>query len=123
MGRLRDLIHSAIESQLVSPGRLGEAAQFAHELNRRSSDFFVGRRRFEIVKSLNISTHDTCASSNRNSVSGLSSEHGLVDLLRITQHDEANVTHVFLRHALHFRGSDRAQLFQKHERVVPASAD
>ena len=47
------------------------------------------------------------------SVTRLSREHVLIDLLRIAQHDKAKVVHVLLRDALHVGGRDCAQLFQK----------
>src|SRR5579883_669743 len=36
---------------------MGEAAQLADELQRRSAHFFVGRRRFEIEKGADVATH------------------------------------------------------------------
>src|ERR1700738_1495663 len=69
---------------------------------------------------LRIARKDACA---QNSASRLSREHVLVDLLRIAEHDETYVAHVFLRHALHVRRCYRAQLFQKHERVATARSE
>ncbi len=57
MGCLRDLVYGATEGQFVRFGRLGEAAEFADELQRRRADFFVRRRRFEVVQGLDVSTH------------------------------------------------------------------
>ena len=37
---------------------LAEAAELADKLQRRRADLFVGRRRFEVVQSLNVSTHN-----------------------------------------------------------------
>jgi hypothetical protein len=55
--RLCHLFDSIIEGNLVGLRGLGEAAELPHELQRRRADFFLCRRRFEIVQSLNISTH------------------------------------------------------------------
>src|SRR5438552_18876129 len=60
---------------------------------------------------------------NEPSASRLSREHVLIDLLRIAEHNETYVAHVFLRDALHVRRRDRAQLFQKYERVAPTATD
>ena len=59
----------------------------------------------------------------RDSTTSLSDENVLVDLLWVAEHDEANVAHVFLRNALDVGRGDCAQLFQKHQRVAPATAD
>jgi hypothetical protein len=53
----RHLIYGTIERELVGLRRPCEAAEFANKLQRRSADFFVRRRRFEIVQGLNVSTH------------------------------------------------------------------
>jgi hypothetical protein len=58
--RLRDLFDCTIEGNLIGLRGLGEAAELPHELQRRREDFFLCRRRFEIVQSLNISTHSIC---------------------------------------------------------------
>lgn len=60
----RHLVHGAIEGEFVGLGGLGESAQFADELQRRRTDFFVRRRRFEVVQRLNISTHSICSPPN-----------------------------------------------------------
>src|ERR1700687_865311 len=57
------------------------------------------------------------------STSSLSDENVLINLLWVAEHNEANVAHVFLRNALNVCRGDGAQLFQKHQRVVPATAD
>ena len=54
---LRHLIHCAIENFFVRFGRFRKAAEFTNELQRRRTDLFLGRRRFEVMKGLNISTH------------------------------------------------------------------
>jgi hypothetical protein len=58
--RLRDLFDCIIEGNLVGLRGPGEAAELPHELQRRGTDFFLCRRGFEIVQSLNISTHSIC---------------------------------------------------------------
>ena len=58
MRSLRHLIHSAIEGGFVGLRRLAEAAELSNELKRRRADFFVGRRWFEVVQGLNVSTHN-----------------------------------------------------------------
>src|SRR5712671_906792 len=60
---------------------------------------------------------------NSDSVSRLTHKYVLIDLGRIAEHDEANVAHIFLRHALHVRGCHDAQLFEKLQRVAPAATD
>lgn len=54
---LRHLVYGTIEGELVGPRGLGEAAEFADELQRRGADFFVRRRRFEVMQGLNVSAH------------------------------------------------------------------
>jgi hypothetical protein len=58
--RLRHLFDCIIEGNLIGLRGPGEAAELPHELQRRRTDFFLSRRRFEIVQSLNISTHSIC---------------------------------------------------------------
>jgi hypothetical protein len=57
VGCLRDLLHGAIESDFVSLGGLRETTKFPDELQRRRVNFFVSRRRFEVMQGLDISTH------------------------------------------------------------------
>ena len=52
-----------------------------------------------------------------------SREHALIDLRRISEHDEAKVAHVLLRDALHLSRGDSVQLVQKLQRVAPAAAE
>jgi hypothetical protein len=61
---LRHLFHGAIESDFVCLGGLCEAAQLSDELQRRRTDFFVRRRRFEIVQGFNVSTHNVGSPPN-----------------------------------------------------------
>lgn len=57
MCRLRDLVYGATEGEFVRLGGLCEAAEFADELQRRRADFFVRRRRFEVMQGLDVSAH------------------------------------------------------------------
>ena len=54
---MRDLVYGATEGQFVRLGGLCEAAEFSDELKRRRADFFVRRRRFEVMQGLNASAH------------------------------------------------------------------
>ena len=56
---LGHLIDRAIEGEFVGAGGLCEAAKFSDELQRRRVNFFVCRRRFEVVQGLNVSTHSS----------------------------------------------------------------
>src|SRR5207247_8549849 len=58
VSRLRHLVDRAIEGEFVSLRGLVKAAELADELQRIRADPFVGRRRFEVVQSLNVSTHN-----------------------------------------------------------------
>src|ERR1700730_10608264 len=64
MRDVSDLINCAIESLFVRFGRFGEATQFPNELERRRADFFLGRRRREVVKGFDVSTHKNLSSGN-----------------------------------------------------------
>jgi hypothetical protein len=55
---LRHLVYCPIEGGFVGLGGLCEAAEFADELQRRRADFFIRRRRFEVVQGFDVSTHD-----------------------------------------------------------------
>jgi len=55
---LRHLVYGVIKGEFVGPRRLCEAAEFSNELQRRRTDFFFCRRRFEVVQGLNVSTHN-----------------------------------------------------------------
>src|SRR5882724_822703 len=57
------------------------------------------------------------------SIPCLSREDALIDLRRISEHDEAKVAHVLLRDALHLSRGDSVQLVQKLQRVAPAAAE
>ena len=50
-------IEGCQERRFIGLGRLCEAAYFAYELERSGSDFFVGDRRIEIEKRLDVSAH------------------------------------------------------------------
>jgi hypothetical protein len=52
-----DFVDGGLELGLVGLGRLGEAADFADELERGVADFLVGDRRVEIEKNFYIATH------------------------------------------------------------------
>jgi hypothetical protein len=51
------LFDRAVESLLVCLRRLCKSTQFPYELQRRSTNLFFGRRRFEVMKRFDISTH------------------------------------------------------------------
>src|SRR5215217_1492325 len=54
---LRYLFDRTVESLLVGFRRFCKSAQLPHELNRRRANLFLGRRRFEVMKCFDISTH------------------------------------------------------------------
>jgi hypothetical protein len=54
---LRHLLDGAIENFFVCFRRFRKAAELPNELQRRRADFFLRRRRFEVMKGFNISTH------------------------------------------------------------------
>src|SRR5262249_50484525 len=56
--RLRHLLHRAVESGLVCLGRPPKSTQRAAALQRGRGGFFVRGRRFEVLKRLNVPTHD-----------------------------------------------------------------
>lgn len=58
MRRLRHFVYGASEGEFISLGGLCEAAEFSDKLQRRRADFLVRRWRFEIVQSLDVSTHN-----------------------------------------------------------------
>jgi hypothetical protein len=58
LGGVSDVVHRAVERLFVRFRWLGEAAQLADELQRRSADFILGRGRKEVVKGLDVSAHN-----------------------------------------------------------------
>ena len=58
---MRHLVDRLVKGNLVSLRGFREATEFPHELQRRSADFRFRRRRFEVVQSLNVSTHSICS--------------------------------------------------------------
>jgi len=54
---LRHLLDGAIENFFVCFRRFRKAAELPNELQRRRADLFLRRRRFEVMKGSNISTH------------------------------------------------------------------
>src|SRR5690242_20237261 len=58
VSRVRHLLDRTVERRLIDLGRPREAAQLAYELQRRSVDLVMRRRRFEVVQSLDVSAHD-----------------------------------------------------------------
>src|SRR5947207_15530866 len=54
---LRDLLYCTIENRLVRLRGLRKTTEFAHKLQRRRANLFVGRRWFEVMKCFDISTH------------------------------------------------------------------
>jgi hypothetical protein len=55
--RGRDLLDRTIEGRLVGLRRHVEAAQLAHELQRRVADLELGGRRLEVEKRLDVAAH------------------------------------------------------------------
>src|ERR1044072_2332647 len=55
--------------------------------------------------------------------SPLSGEDSRIDAFRITENNEANVPHVFLRHPLHIPPRARTQLLDKSSRIAPAATE
>ena len=55
---MRNFVHRAIEGVLVRFRRFSETAQFADELERRRTNFVVGRRRTEVMKRFDSSAHE-----------------------------------------------------------------
>src|SRR5215204_358651 len=51
------LLYSSVECLFVCLRWLREATEFANKLQRRRTNLFFSRRRFEVMKGLNISTH------------------------------------------------------------------
>src|SRR4029077_9588548 len=68
----RNLVDGAVECDLVRLGRSREAAQLSDELERGSTDFFVRRRRFEVMEGLDVPAHG-------------SSRFTLVEWVRVSQ--------------------------------------
>jgi hypothetical protein len=56
-GNLRNVLHSLSEGRLVRLGRRIEATQLPHELEGRSADFLVRRRRLEIEEGSDVPAH------------------------------------------------------------------
>jgi hypothetical protein len=54
---MSDIIDSAIESRLIYLGRLRETAQLPDKLKRGCANFIRRRRRTEVVKCFDGSTH------------------------------------------------------------------
>src|SRR5271166_363579 len=57
----RYLLNSSTERGFICPRRLIEAANLAHELQRRRKNFCLGHGWFEIEEGLDISTHTLCS--------------------------------------------------------------
>src|SRR5262245_31690571 len=55
--RLRDLVDGTIKGGRVGLRGLGEAAQLAHELQRRGADLVLGRGRLEVEQRANVAAH------------------------------------------------------------------
>ena len=58
MSGMRDFVDRAIEGVLIRFRRLGETAQLADKLKRRSANLIVRRRRTEVVKCFDGSAHE-----------------------------------------------------------------
>ena len=58
MSGMRDFVDRSIKSVLVCFRRFGETAQLADELERRRTNFVVGRWRTEIMKCFDGSAHE-----------------------------------------------------------------
>ena len=56
---LADTIHGTLERLLVRTRGLAEAAQLAHELERRVPDLGLGRRGLEVVELADVAAHGT----------------------------------------------------------------
>ena len=55
---MRNFVHRLIECLFVRLRRFGKTAQLADELERRRTNFVVGRRRTEIMKCFDGSAHE-----------------------------------------------------------------
>ena len=60
-----DIIDGTVESCLICLGRLRETAQLPNELKRRSANFIRRRRRTEVVKGFDGSTHVRTINNSR----------------------------------------------------------
>src|SRR6185436_5515597 len=52
-------VDGAVEGLLVGLRRAVEAAELAHELQRRGANLLVGRRRLEVVEVADVAAHET----------------------------------------------------------------
>jgi protein-S-isoprenylcysteine O-methyltransferase Ste14 len=52
-----DILDGTVEDLPVGPGRTGEAAELANELQGRGADFGIRRRRREVVQRLDVAAH------------------------------------------------------------------
>src|SRR5438045_9313499 len=57
LGRRRDVLDRALERGFVRLGRLREAAQLSHKLQRRVANLRFGSRRLEVEKRLYVAAH------------------------------------------------------------------
>jgi hypothetical protein len=65
---MSDIIDSAVESCLICLGRFRETAQLPDELKRRSANFIRRRRRTEVVKCFDGSTHVGTINTSRSTI-------------------------------------------------------
>jgi hypothetical protein len=103
---LGHLIHRAIEDEFVGAGGLCEAAKFSDELQRRRVDFFVCRRRFEVVQGLNVSTHSSFrlvlrqvnhqSHNNHYQPEGVSRQMRFVSTLRTDFHSDVSLANLLV---------------------------
>src|SRR5579872_1909334 len=63
-------VDRTIECRLVGAGRLGKAAELAHELQRRGADLFFGRRRLEIEQRSDTAAHDALSTYELDAATG-----------------------------------------------------
>jgi hypothetical protein len=57
MGDMRNFVHRSIECLFVRLRRFGKTAQLSNKLERRRANFIIGRRRTEVMKCFDGSTH------------------------------------------------------------------